>query len=63
MNAGSRSFCERARFLVSLRADGELSEFEEALLDVHLADCDACRELARRLALSTAMLRSAPFER
>jgi hypothetical protein len=39
--------CERARSWASLRADGELSELESALLDAHLKRCPACRRFAR----------------
>src|SRR3954454_17246769 len=38
--------CERARLWASLRADGELSELEGALLDAHLARCAECRSVA-----------------
>jgi len=33
--------CDRARAWISLRSDGELSEFECALLDAHLGRCAA----------------------
>ena len=39
--------CERARAWASLRADGELSELESALLDAHLSRCASCRTFAR----------------
>lgn len=54
----SRQPCERARQWASLRADGELSELESALLDAHLACCDACRSFARGAALVAAALRA-----
>jgi anti-sigma factor RsiW len=41
--------CERARECASLRLDGELSEFEQALLVAHLARCEACASFAREL--------------
>ncbi len=59
----SGHLCERARFWVSLRLDGELSELEGALLDAHLARCAGCSELAAGFDASTAVLRSAPLER
>jgi anti-sigma factor RsiW len=54
--------CERARECVSLRLDGELSEFEQALLSAHLARCELCRSFAAELEGVTARLRSAPLE-
>ena len=35
--------CERAREWASLRLDGELSQFESAMLESHLARCAACQ--------------------
>jgi predicted anti-sigma-YlaC factor YlaD len=55
--------CARARFWVSLRADGELSELEGALLDAHLARCGHCAEFAAGTAASTTWLREAQLER
>jgi predicted anti-sigma-YlaC factor YlaD len=55
--------CARARFWVSLRVDGELSELEGALLDAHLARCANCAEFASGATASTAWLREAPLER
>jgi predicted anti-sigma-YlaC factor YlaD len=54
--------CERARECVSLRLDGELSEFEQALLAAHLARCELCRSFAAELEGVTARLRSAQLE-
>ena len=54
--------CERARECASLRLDGELSEFEQALLDAHLARCAPCRSFAAELDGITMQLRSAPLE-
>ena len=59
--------CERARSWASLRADGELSDLESALLDAHLGRCSSCRTFARdaeeiAVALRTARLEApAPF--
>lgn len=53
--------CERARECASLRVDGELSEFEQALLVAHLARCEACRSFAAELDAVTTRLRNAPL--
>src|SRR5689334_11153931 len=58
-----RQLCARARFWVSLRVDGELSELEGALLDAHLGRCPDCAEFAAGTAVSTDWLRSAELER
>ena len=55
--------CERAREGASLRLDGELSEFEQALLGAHLARCEPCRSFAAELDAVTTRLRHAPLER
>jgi anti-sigma factor RsiW len=55
--------CARARFWASLRLDGELSELEGALLDAHLARCDACSAVARDYGALTDDLRARPLER
>jgi Putative zinc-finger len=55
--------CDQARSLVSLRLDDELSELESALLEAHLAGCDACREFADDTESATRELRAAPLER
>jgi ferric-dicitrate binding protein FerR (iron transport regulator) len=54
--------CERARSWASLRADGELSELESALLDAHLGRCDDCRAFAQASDGIAAALRAASFE-
>jgi predicted anti-sigma-YlaC factor YlaD len=59
----SGHLCERARFWVSLRLDGELSELEGALLDAHLARCAGCRAVADGFVTSTTALRSASLKR
>ena len=54
--------CRRAHEWVSLRADGELSQFEEVLLDAHVADCEPCRQFVLSVSATTAELRRAPLE-
>jgi predicted anti-sigma-YlaC factor YlaD len=54
--------CARARFWASLRLDGELSELEGALLDAHLARCEACSAVAREFGVLTGELRARPLE-
>jgi predicted anti-sigma-YlaC factor YlaD len=54
--------CDRAREYASLRLDGELSDFECALLDSHLDRCPSCRAFADDLVGVTARLREAPLE-
>ena len=55
--------CERARSWASLRADGELSELESALLDAHVARCSSFRAFARGTEAIAAALRGARTER
>jgi anti-sigma factor RsiW len=55
--------CERARECASLRLDGELSEFEQALLVAHLARCEPCRSFAAELDAVTAQMRTTPLAR
>lgn len=55
--------CARAREWASLRLDDQLSDFEEVLLEAHLALCDDCRAFAASISDLTAALRSAPLER
>ena len=56
------AICERARSWISLREDDELSEFECALLDAHLARCAACAEFAADVSSTTLSLRAEPLE-
>jgi hypothetical protein len=56
------AICERARSWISLRVDDELSEFECALLDAHLARCDDCAEFADGVGSMTLALRAEPLE-
>jgi Putative zinc-finger len=55
--------CERARQWVSAELDGRLSEFEQALLDGHLASCAACSAFRASAVRFTYELRAAPLER
>jgi hypothetical protein len=55
--------CERARAWASLRADGELSELESALLDAHLERCVSCRSFAVGSEAVAETLRAVPLER
>lgn len=54
--------CERARAWASLRADGELSELEQALLEAHLERCADCRAFESSLGAIEALLRTEPLE-
>jgi predicted anti-sigma-YlaC factor YlaD len=55
--------CTRAREWVSLRLDSQLSDFEEVLLEAHLARCAECRAFATGTAGLTHALRATPLER
>jgi predicted anti-sigma-YlaC factor YlaD len=55
--------CERAKSWTSLRADGELSQLESALLDDHLGRCRSCRAFARGIEDVAAALAAARLER
>lgn len=54
--------CARASEWASLRLDGQLSDFEEVLLEAHLARCDGCQAFAASVAGLTGALRTAPLE-
>jgi anti-sigma factor RsiW len=54
--------CDRARAHISAQLDGELSEFEQARLTLHLAGCPACRAYEADVATVTGMVRAAPLE-
>ena len=54
--------CERAREWISLQFDGELSEFERALLNVHLERCTECRTFHADVEAIGAGLRATPLE-
>jgi predicted anti-sigma-YlaC factor YlaD len=53
--------CERTRGWVSLSLDGELSEFERALVGSHLDRCAQCAAFAREVTGATHLLRDAPL--
>ena len=53
--------CARVRQQLSLRLDFECSEFERALLELHLGVCGACRAFASDIEGFTGALRAAPL--
>jgi predicted anti-sigma-YlaC factor YlaD len=54
--------CDRARQWASLELDGELSSFELALLENHVASCSPCAEFRAEISGLTGALRAAPYE-
>lgn len=54
--------CERARQWISAGLDGELSEFEGALLEGHLVACKACTAFLVETRSLTDELRRSPLE-
>jgi anti-sigma factor RsiW len=54
--------CDRAREYSSRSLDGELSDFERALLESHLERCAACNAYAAELSEIVTRLRVAPLE-
>ena len=62
MGAVQTPKCERARLWVSLRLDGELSEFEEVSLRAHVARCATCAGFALDVDALTTELRAAPHQ-
>jgi anti-sigma factor RsiW len=54
--------CDRAREYSSRSLDGELSEFERALLENHLERCEPCRAYSVELEQIVGRLRLAPLE-
>ena len=54
--------CARASEWVSLRLDGQLSEFEELLLEAHLERCPDCNAYAANVTGLTRALRALPLE-
>lgn len=55
--------CDRARFWISLRLDGVLSDFESALLEQHVHRCAACHAFMADATRQTTLLREASLER
>jgi anti-sigma factor RsiW len=62
MASAKGQLCARSREWASLRADGELSELEAALLDAHLGRCAECRAFAASLDGVVTALRGATLE-
>jgi anti-sigma factor RsiW len=56
------AICERARSWISLRVDDELSEFECALLNAHMARCPDCAAFYEDVGAMTLSLRDEPLE-
>jgi predicted anti-sigma-YlaC factor YlaD len=54
--------CDRTREWAALDLDGELSEFERALMQAHLDRCADCREFAADVVEIAGHLRAAPLE-
>jgi predicted anti-sigma-YlaC factor YlaD len=54
--------CDRARQWASLELDGELSSFERALLENHVAGCPPCAAFRAEVNGLTSALRAAPYE-
>ncbi len=54
--------CARAAEWVSLRLDRQLSDFEEVLLEAHLARCPDCKAFAADMIGLTGALRAMPLE-
>ncbi len=54
--------CARASEWVSLRLDGQLSEFEELLLEAHIERCPDCKAYAANVTGLTTALRATPLE-
>ena len=57
-----RHTCERTREWLCLEPDGELSRFERAHVDRHVAGCSACARFGAHVRTFTGMLRAAPLE-
>ena len=54
--------CERARQWASADVDGELSAFEQAVLEGHLSGCPSCIEFRASIAGITGKLQAAPYQ-
>lgn len=53
--------CDGARGQISRRLDGEISQLEERMLELHLARCDDCRTFDAQVTEFTQDLREAPL--
>ena len=54
--------CDRSREWISLRTDGEISQFEHVLLRSHLLVCGDCRRFSHDVDWQAGVLRRAPLE-
>jgi len=54
--------CDRLREQVSASLDGELSQFERARLQAHLAGCASCRAFAATAGAASQLLQASPLE-
>lgn len=54
--------CDGARAQISRRLDGDISQLEERMLDMHLARCADCRTFDAQVTEFTRGLREAPLE-
>ncbi len=54
--------CDGARAQISRRLDGEMSQLEERMLELHLDRCADCRTFDAQAAEFTRRLREAPLE-
>jgi anti-sigma factor RsiW len=54
--------CHRCVEYVSRDLDGDLAEFEQALLRAHVASCEECRLMQERMTEQTRALRSTALE-
>lgn len=54
--------CTQACQQLSLRVDSELSEFENVLLEAHLASCAECQSFGQSITDFTTALRTVPAE-
>jgi predicted anti-sigma-YlaC factor YlaD len=62
MGQPSSMDCDQLRKQISASIDGELSPFEQARVDAHLAVCGVCREYAATAAAASGLIRAAALE-
>jgi len=62
MNTVRPISCERSRVWAALLPDGELSQLEKRILEVHLARCADCARHAEQIAAIVAVVRDTPSE-